>query len=348
MNQIKIFLILTIFIANGCEKIILGPKPENTPIENFKVLWTILDEKYALFPIKNVDWDTLYTFYSNQITNSTTENELWAICGNLISNLNDGHTILVNSDRTNSLSSSNLDPSKAAGFSRELVKSKYLQNTSVSGEGYITTGTLINSNIAYIHISSFRSATNGRDWIKDIDPIIRNLAQYDAAIIDIRNNGGGLTKNVEYFSSSIIDRAFTYYYKQVKTGTGHNDFGPRTAKIISPRKDNVGYNGKIVLLTNRFTASGGDCVALISKNLEYSTQIGDTTNGSFAEVTQTGLLPNGWTIQFSCSLMTYDDGTSPEGIGIIPDIVIDNTKQDILAGQDKVLERAVKYLADGE
>ena len=347
MNRFILIIFSITCVLGACEKNILGPAAENTPQENFKVLWTLLDEKYGLFPVRKANWDSLYTMYSGQIDNSTTENELWTICGNLITHLNDGHITLFNRNYTNWLGSSTLDPSKKEGFSRELVKSKYLQNISVSGEGYITSGKLVNSNIAYLYISSFNPVPNGRDWIKDIDPIIKKLPDYDATIIDLRNNGGGFAKNDRYFSSSFIDRELTYYYSQVKTGTGHSDFGPRTAKIISPRKDNVIYKGKIVLLTNRFTASGGEIVALIFKNLAYSTQIGDTTMGCFGEVTQVGQMPNGWTINFPCTLTTYEDGTSPEGIGIIPDIVIDNTKQDIAAGKDKVLERAIKFLVEG-
>ncbi len=39
------------------------------------------------------------------------------------------------------------------------------------------------------------------------------------------------------------------------------------------------------------------------------------------------------------------DGKCPEGIGIIPDVIVQNTKADIDAGNDKVLQCAIRYLS---
>jgi hypothetical protein len=45
-------------------------------------------------------------------------------------------------------------------------------------------------------------------------------------------------------------------------------------------------------------------------------------------------------------LTTLADGTSPEGVGIIPDIFINNTLTDVSSGRDIVVERAVRYLSE--
>lgn len=85
-------------------------------------------------------------------------------------------------------------------------------------------------------------------------------------------------------------------------------------------------------------------MAQILKNVPASVQIGDTTTGVFGEVTHVAQMPNGWTLNYPCTLTTTPDGKSPEGIGIIPDIALENTKADVLAGNDKVLEFAIKHL----
>ena len=56
-------------------------------------------------------------------------------------------------------------------------------------------------------------------------------------------------------------------------------------------------------------------------------------------------LPNGWQYQYSIMKFLLADGvTSLDGIGHIPDIEIRNSAEDILAGNDLVLERAYRYL----
>jgi carboxyl-terminal processing protease len=344
--KLKFLLIyFAILLSSGCDKMLLGPGAGNNPIDNFDVLWKIIDEKYALFPVKNVNWDSLYTIYSKRITPSTGEDELWAVCCSLISHLNDGHVSLFNREYTKNFWSSDIDPAKKMGFSLDLVKKKFLENPWISGEGYITYGKIKNSNKGYIHISSFGPATNGRDWIQDIDQVNDRLSDSDTLIIDLRNNGGGFAKNDLFFASAYIDREILYYYSHCKSGKGHNDFQKPVARIIKPRISPLNTDRQIILLTNRFSSSGSEVVALIFKNLSYSVQIGEATTGCFGEVSQVGQMPNGWTFHFPCTLTTLPDGSSPEGIGIIPDIYVENNSQDIAEERDKVLERAIMYEA---
>lgn len=201
-------------------------------------------------------------------------------------------------------------------------------------------------NLGYIHISTFGPANSGREWIYDIHDVIRDFQSTDGIILDIRNNGGGFAKNDLYIASVFIDREIIYYYSQMKTGPGHNEFGERVPKTAYPVADSLRYNKKIALLTNRFSGSGSEVMALILKNLAYSTQIGDTTTGCFGEVTHVGQMPNGWTLNYPCTLTTLQDGSSPEGTGVIPDIYVDNTKTDINEGNDKVLCKAISYLRE--
>jgi C-terminal processing protease CtpA/Prc len=177
--------------------------------------------------------------------------------------------------------------------------------------------------------------------------VIREFQNTDGIIIDVRNNPGGFARNDQYISSVFVDREITYSYTSLKVGPGHHEFGDPVAKIIYPLTDSLRYNKNNVLLTNRFSGSGSEIVAMIFKNLSYSTQIGDTTNGSFGEITHVAQLPNGWTLNYPCTLTTLGDGSSPEGIGIIPEIYVDNTKADISEGNDKVLEKAIDFLSTG-
>ena len=236
-------------------------------------------------------------------------------------------------------------------FSLNLVENKFVPNFKTAGDGYFIYGKIGSSftgrDIGYIYIASFASSNsgNGSDWAYDIDKILRELQDCDAIIIDLRNNGGGLKSTGWIIASTFVDREFTYFYQQEKTGPGHNDFGPKIPLIISPRKGVVNFTKKIALLTNRFSASGSEHFAQLCKNLSYSTQIGDTTFGCFGDILKTGELPNGWTFRYPCRLTTTPEGYCPEGTGIIPDVLVENTKRDIDAGNDRVMQYAIQYLS---
>ena len=51
-----LFIILTI----NCEKLFIGKDPANDPESNFEILWNTFDRHYALFVIKNIDWDLFH------------------------------------------------------------------------------------------------------------------------------------------------------------------------------------------------------------------------------------------------------------------------------------------------
>lgn len=346
MNRNITIIVWVSFLLVNCEKTLIGPGPENTAEGNYDVLWQTVDEKYGLFPISHVNWDSLYTVYRSQISPNTNNEELWEICCNLLSHLGNGHIYLANENFTKGFCPDNPDPNIRLGASLDLIKTRYLQNVGITGEGFITYGKLKDYNIGYIYILSFSGVPNGRNWIGDLDEVVRILQDCDGMIIDVRNNGGGFSKNDLYAASLFIDKDVTYYYSRLKTGPGHNDFGEVIAKKVSPQSEKRCFTKKNVLLTNRFTASGAEAFALILRTLDYSIHIGDTTMGAIGEVTHVAQLPNGWILKYPCTLTTLADGSSPENIGIPPDIVLDNTQEDVAEGKDILVERSIDLLTE--
>jgi hypothetical protein len=347
MRKHVVTLILPIIIFSSCEKLFIGSEPDNTAKNNFYILWKTYDENYAGFGVRNINWDSLYCEYDARITSMTTEKELWDISAELISKLDDGHVCLINKEWTKAAQSSNIIRNrKADDFSLSLVKSKYLENYQSIGAGNITYGLMKNSNIGYIHISTFQSSGNGNgiDWAYDIDKAISELANCETMVVDVRNNTGGLIITENIISSAFIDHKITFFNSRRKTGPKHDDFGELLPVSVNPRPEIVPFTKRIAFLTNRFTASGGEYMTQVFKNLSYSTQIGDTTMGAFGEITSMSELPNGWTFTYPCTLTTTPDGKCPEGIGIIPDILVENTKVSIDAGNDKMIEYAIGYL----
>ena len=345
MKKTILLIAFAALLFSGCEKMLLGPEPENNAKSNFEVLWKTLDENYALFTVKNVNWDSLHIVYSSKITTAASNSELWNIMTGLLSNLNDGHTKLFNENYTKGFSSSEISNRRADDFSLELVKNSFLSNVKIAGSGLITYAEIRNRNIGYIHIASF--ASNGFDskWAYDIDTAVKELADCDAMIIDLRNNGGGLRNTTDIIASSFIDRGITYFYQQAKTGKKHDDLSGQIPISISQRKAASVFTKKNVLLTNRFSASGAEYFAQIFKNLSYSTQIGDTTFGAYGDIISIAQLPNGWTFTYPCRLTKTPEGKCFEGKGIVPDYLVENSAENIKAGKDKVIDYAIGFLS---
>jgi carboxyl-terminal processing protease len=67
---------------------------KNDPELNFEYLWKTYDRNYALFEVKNIDWDALYNVYRPKVNSNTTETELFDIMSELLGNLNDNHVWL--------------------------------------------------------------------------------------------------------------------------------------------------------------------------------------------------------------------------------------------------------------
>jgi carboxyl-terminal processing protease len=345
--KIKLIIILLLSLCfMSCEEILLGPQEENSPKNNFEIMWKTLDENYALFPVKKVNWDSLHTFYGNQITSSTTDTQLWDILSKLIQQLDDGHVVLINKGISKIAQSTHIVNRKVNDFSLDVIKNNYLENIKTAGYGYFTYGKVKNTNIGYIYLSTFAGSTygNGSDWAFDIDKIVSELYNCDGMIIDLRNNGGGLKSTGATIVSAFLDRTVTYFYQQEKTGPGHYDFGKPIPLTVSPRAGITAYTKKIALLTNRFSASGSEHFTQVMRYLPYAAQIGDTTLGCFGDIVGNTELPNGWVFWYPVRLTTTPEGFSPEGIGMIPDYLVENTEQDIKLKNDKVMNYAVEYL----
>ena len=62
---------------------------------NFDALATIIDEHYCYLDEKGVDWQSVVSEHRKLITPGTTQQELFAICSDMLSTLEDGHVNLA-------------------------------------------------------------------------------------------------------------------------------------------------------------------------------------------------------------------------------------------------------------
>lgn len=312
----------------------------NTPHGNFMALWTIMDERYCFFDLKQevlgVDWDEVKTRYGASISDDISDKALFEVLCNMIGELRDGHVNLSSSyDYGRNWSWKTDYP---ANFSKDL-RDKYLGNNYIiGGSGYYYR--ILDDNIGYLVVESFESATtSGR-----LNVMFNNMALCNGLIIDIRDNGGGDLTAAEFLASHFTEKTVTVGYSCYKTGPGHNDFSKLYKNELSPAKEDLRWIKPVVVLVNRGCFSSANDFACTMKALENVTLLGDTTGGG-GGLPMSSELPNGWVVRFS-SAPTFDaDGNHVE-FGVAPDIRLDMNDKDVRAGVDTYIKAACQLIND--
>lgn len=323
----KIYLLLLIIPSFfSCEKTMFEEDLASTdPMTNFEYLWKQCDEKYAYFDLKNIDWDQIKIKYAAKINKDMSDEALFNVLGEMLTELKDDHTNLVSNFN---ISSFGVDKLGQDNYDTRIVKDHYLS------DDYYTSGPFIhdflaNKEIGYIRFGSFTGTVDNTN----LDFILDRYKNTKGLILDLRENGGGAATDIFNILSRFVKRETVVYYSRIKNGPGHQDFSKaKPAKV--KRYDGIRYKNKVCVLTDRGTYSAGSFTALATKALANVILIGDTTGGGLG-MPNGGQLPNGWTYRFSITqALTLDKSTAYEN-GVPPDIKVlfnwnDRTKDEII------------------
>ncbi len=320
-----------------------GPPVQNAgdPVANFEHVWNRLDRNFAQFDAKHIDWDAVHRVYRAQVTAATTDEELWNILLAMVRTLNDGHVCLQDAKRrecgglTVGL--------KQEGFSRDLVKSKYLQGKAVELlKGKVTYGWLT-PDIGYVHLLDFKGSAD--PLYEAIDGVIAHFAKARALVVDVRNNTGGTSKTAGSAARRFADRKRHYSTARTRYGVKHDALWMVEYRNVEPGGP-LQFTGPTVVLTDRFTASAAERFVLALRVLPHVTVVGDLTEGALSAQFP-DRMPNGWTLWVSFRVVTDQNGVNWDGAGIPPDLRVVNTAADVAAGVDRPLEFAQQFLEKG-
>jgi tricorn protease len=180
--------------------------------------------------------------------------------------------------------------------------------------------------VGYIHIPNM--GTEGlNEFVKHFYPQLRKKA----LIIDVRGNGGG---NV---SPMIIDRLVR---EMVMVGMARNS-------AASP-DPGAAFLGPKVCLCDEFSASDGDIFPYRFKALELGKLIGKRTWGGVVGIRGTLPLLDGGALNKPEFAPYSPDGKDwiIEGVGVEPDIVIENDPAREFAGIDDQLNKAIEVILE--
>ncbi len=149
-----------------------------------------------------------------------------------------------------------------------------------------------------------------------LDFIMKDIADTDALIIDVRFNGGGQDE----VGMAVLER-LNIEDKVVFTKKGKLEEGFTPLNHVVQKGSENAYSKPVYLLIGPESASATEIMALSSLSLPNVTRIGSKTEGVFSDILDR-VLPNGW--EFGLSSEVYLDlkGNNYEGVGISPDVEI--------------------------
>ena len=118
---------------------------------------------------------------------------------------------------------------------------------------------------------------------------------------------------------------------------------------ILPAVNKNYFDKAVVVLINGTTISAGELMAEYMRQINFVTIMGDTTNGAgcadiYEEIEGDYFLPSGRYIKVGNSYALRFDGVPIEWNGIPPDVLIQQSRADFIAGRDKQLESAINFL----
>jgi tricorn protease len=181
---------------------------------------------------------------------------------------------------------------------------------------------MTDSRVGYMHIPDMGD-TGLSEFIKWYYPQIRKAG----LIVDVRGNGGG---NV---SQMLIERLGR---KPLGTGFGRNS-------EVAGTYPGTAFYGHMACLLDEDSASDGDIFPYYFREAGLGPLIGKRTWGGVVGIAGRGPLIDGGTIyvpEFSTNDM--QGNWIIEGIGVEPDIEVENDPKSVLEGRDPQLERAVE------
>jgi len=337
------------------------------PVVNFDALWRMFDLNYGSFIPKRIDWDLLYRVYRPKVTPRTSDRDLFEIMSRLLEHLNDNHVKVQSLRpprffRSGILGYLNRDVKgrhipigyNIPDFSLGLVKAKYLRGrfeerlpgtklaAYFGGDFPLYAFGRLKKDIGYLHIRNFDEVEKTSSVA---DEIVTAFGNARGLVLDIRGNGGGWDPVAQAIADRFADRRRLYMVTRTRNGPRHDDFAPPRYWYTEPKGPNP-FTKPIILLTHRWSISAADCFALAMRALPHVTNLGEFTSGAYSDE-YWDTLPNGWKVSIANMLYLDADGRSWEGIGTPPDIRLVNTKEDIAAGRDRVLEMALEILMTG-
>lgn len=173
-----------------------------------------------------------------------------------------------------------------------------------------------------------------------IDKMMDGVMKSTSLILDLRGNYGGYIDPAKYLAARFFrdDTVFCELRGRKKSD-----------KISLKGRGKKAYAGKMVVLIDSDSSYESELIARLLQIEKRATVVGDRSSG---KVTETRFYVEWFGLSDSIPFGVYvpvveilmSDGQRVDGVGVIPDVVVNPTGADLAAGRDPVLARAAEVL----
>ena len=186
------------------------------------------------------------------------------------------------------------------------------------------------TDLAYIHISQYTDRT-----LQELRPFLDAIhaAGLTQLIIDVRGNPGGLLTATVDTTGEFLDGGLVL----IEVDRDGN------RRAFDAARGGRGINLQIAILVNAFSASGAEVMAAALRDHGRAVVIGEQTLGK-GTVNIPRRLSDGSVLYVSTARWLTPDGDLIEGIGVIPDIIVEPTDDDFDQRRDVQLFAALDFL----
>jgi carboxyl-terminal processing protease len=170
----------------------------------------------------------------------------------------------------------------------------------------------------YLRITSFTDTT-ASELERAVDRLEHrgNAAHIKGFIIDLRNNPGGVLDSAVQIADDFLDQGI------IVTAEGRT----REAKFrMDAKPGDISHGATLVLLVNGGSASASEILAAALHDNHRAQLIGRRTYGK-GSVQTIMPLSEGQALKITTSRYFTPSGASINGVGIVPDTVLDGTEQ---------------------
>jgi carboxyl-terminal processing protease len=194
----------------------------------------------------------------------------------------------------------------------------------------------------YIRLSAWHPSQTGA-----MTQALAALKDAPSLVIDLRGNGGGSGGMVEQVARQFFEgevRAGRVLTRTGKPITLAFELIP-VIKLEQVLRGTGRYKAPVAILMDPLSASASESFAGIMQSQKRATVVGEVSCGCLLGFLVYATVPGGGQLAYSEVGFALPDGRRIEGTGVVPDLPVPPTAQDLLDNRDRALEAAVAHLA---
>ena len=341
----KLYFLLLILIGAtliSCERAFMVDDEDPHATNVFDYLWNKVDQQYAFFDLKGVDWDSVYEVYRPKVYDDMDSDSLFSVCAAMLNTLRDGHTNLISKFDVSHNDSVYYKMYAERNINTEVVVLNYL-TVNYHTTGSLTHNAIRNGDVAYIRYSSFMDAITA----DNLSYLMEHYRNCKGWILDLRQNGGGNIANISTLLSIFDNHGQPLYHTQIKSGPEHDAFTEMTTVYADSTNysdifTEPAFTKPVAVLIDRGSYSATSFFAICTQGYDNIKLFGDNSGGGLG-LPNGGALPNGWTYRFSITRTLALDGGNYEN-GVPPDVRVLIDPESTAQGIDNVIEAAADWI----